>query len=194
MKIFKLDISKGIFAIGIITAFFTSCDVKKDEPGYSYLPDMIHSRAYETYSPNPNFADSMTMRVPVEGTIPREMIPYPYEKGDEDMKLAGKTFSNPLESSNSVIQEGQMLYNRFCIQCHGNQGKGKGFLITSGKYTVPPRDLTSDKIKSRKDGEIYHVITVGYGVMGAHGSLIQQDERWKIIHYIRKELQKKGNH
>ena len=82
-----------------------------------------------------------------------------------------------------------MLYERYCMMCHGDQGKGKGHLVTSGKYNVPPRDLTSEKIRNRKDGELFHVITVGYGVMGAHGSIVQQEDRWKIIHYIREELQ-----
>jgi cytochrome c len=150
---------------------------------------MIHSRAYETYTPNPNFSDSMTMRVPVEGTIPRDMVPYPYEKNDTDLKLAGKTFENPLESTTSVIEEGKRLYGKFCIICHGEKGEGQGYLITSGKYNVRPRDLTSEKIQNYKDGEIYHVITVGYGVMGAHGPMIRQEDRWKIIHYIREELQ-----
>jgi mono/diheme cytochrome c family protein len=151
---------------------------------------MIHSQAYETYSPNPNFPDSSTMQAPVEGTIPRGMTPYPYEKNEKDLELAGKTFKNPIEPSDGIVKKGEMLFERYCIYCHGEQGKGKGNLITSGKYNVPPRDLTSEKIRNYKDGEIYHVITVGYGVMGAHGTIIQQDDRWKIIHYIREELQK----
>lgn len=189
MKIFKKNTAYSFLFLAFVILFLPSCDVDKDEPGYSYLPDMMHSQAYETYSPNPNFPDNTTMRAPVEGTLPRGMTPYPYEKGEEDLKLAGQTFKNPIEASPAVVKEGKMLFERYCIYCHGAQGKGKGNLITSGKYNVPPRDLTSEKIRNRKDGEIFHVITAGFGVMGAHGPIIQQSDRWKIIHYIRKELQ-----
>jgi len=41
-----------------------------------------------------------------------------------------------------------------------------------------------------KDGEIYHSITVGYGIMGAHGGMIVPEDRWKIILHIRNDLQK----
>ncbi len=41
----------------------------------------------------------------------------------------------------------------------------------------------------KPDGEMYHSITVGYGIMGAHGSQIRQEDRWKVILYIRDNLQ-----
>jgi hypothetical protein len=31
---------------------------------------------------------------------------------------------------------------------------------------------------------------VGYGIMGAHGSMIEPDDRWRIILHIRENLQK----
>lgn len=192
MKMYSMiKSSVVVLAAFFMAATYTSCDVQKDEPGYSYLPDMTHSRAYETYTPNPNFADSMTMRVPVEGTVPRGKTPYPYDKNDEDMKLAGKTFENPLEPTDSIIQEGKKYYARYCLMCHGKQGRGNGHLVTSGKYNYQPRDLTSERVLNRKDGEIYHIITVGYGLMGAHGAIVEPENRWKIVHYIRHELQQK---
>ena len=44
--------------------------------------------------------------------------------------------------------------------------------------------------KELKDGAIYHSITVGYGIMGAHGGMIRPEDRWKIILHIRENLQK----
>jgi len=44
-------------------------------------------------------------------------------------------------------------------------------------------------MKAVPDGEIYHVITSGYGVMGAHGSQIIPDDRWKIVLYVKDILQ-----
>lgn len=47
----------------------------------------------------------------------------------------------------------------------------------------------TDIMKATPRGEIFHVITVGFGVMGAHGPQIKQEDRWKIIEYIKVKLQ-----
>jgi hypothetical protein len=47
--------------------------------------------------------------------------------------------------------------------------------------------LVDGSVKDLPDGEIYHVITLGSvsGLMGAHGSQVRPENRWKIIHYVR---------
>jgi mono/diheme cytochrome c family protein len=169
----------------------TGCDRDNNHPGYDYFPDMAYSQAYETNSVNPNFKDGKTMREPVKGTISRDFIAYPYQKTDANRLLAGKTLSNPLEANAQNIERGKEVYLSFCIHCHGDLGDGKGHLFTSGKYPFPPKSLITDRMKAVPDGEIYHVITVGFGIMGAHGSQIRPEDRWKTVLYIRKELQKK---
>lgn len=170
--------------------FAGSCDRQSSKPGYSYYNDMEESRAYETYSENPNYPDNKTMQEPVEGTIPRGITPYPYTRKDEDLEIAGKTVFNPLEYNDENLERGKLMYERFCMVCHGTMGDGKGHLYTSGKYTFPPADLTAEKTVSRPDGEIYHIITHGINIMGAYGPLITPEDRWKILMYVREELQK----
>lgn len=181
---------RNIIGVLIILFIVTSCYRDNNHPGYVYLPDMDESRAYDTYSENPNYADGKTMQAPVEGTIARGDIPYPLTKENEaDVLLAGRTYKNPYEHSPEIIANGKLLYERFCMSCHGELGDGKGHLYTSGRYPYPPGNLLEEKHKIRPDGEIFHVITVGYGIMGAHGPQIRQDDRWKIIAYVR-DLQK----
>jgi mono/diheme cytochrome c family protein len=36
------------------------------------------------------------------------------------------------------------------------------------------------------DGQIYHVITNGNGQMPAYASMISEEDRWKIVIYVRK--------
>lgn len=172
----------------VITAF--SCDRDKNHPGYVYYPDMTYSPAYETNSENPNFEDGQTMRTPVEGTVPRGFIPFPYEKNDTDMVLAGRELRNPLKNAPENLERGKITYERFCIDCHGESGDGKGHLFTSGLYPFPPASLINDKMKNKPDGEMFHQITVGWGIMGPYGLMVTPEDRWKVIVYIREELQK----
>jgi len=187
----ELKLNYFIQAILPIFLISVSCDRDKNHPGYDYFPDMAYSKAYETDAPNPNFENNSTMREPVTGTISREMTVFPYEKTDEDRIRAGKELENPYKSAtDSILIRGESLYNTFCLVCHGPAGDGKGHLYTSGKYTFPPASLVNEKVKALPDGSVYHSITVGIGIMGAHGSQIGPDDRWKIISYIRNKLQK----
>jgi mono/diheme cytochrome c family protein len=178
-----------------VVAFMSlaSCDRTRFEKGYEYFPDMAHSLAYETYSQNPNFADGKTEQLSVKGTISREMIPYQYPASEEGRRLAGLELQNPMKDTLMDLAAGKDSYVTFCIGCHGAAGDGKGHLFTSGKFTVPPASLLSAKMLAVPPGEIYHVITVGYNVMGAHGPQIRPDERWQIVNYVQKVLQMKVN-
>ena len=103
---------------------------------------------------------------------------------------AGEALVNPWEVTQENLETGRASYEIFCLSCHGPEGDGLGHLYTSDRYPYPPADLVSDQAKALKDGEIYHSITVGYGIMGAHGGMIRPEDRWKIILHIRENLQK----
>ena len=165
------------------------CDRTRMDKGYEYFPDMAHGYAYQTYSDNPAMGDGMTMRSPVEGTVPRHIIPYPYEADFEGRELAGLNLKSSHNIDQKMLDEGRQLYNIFCANCHGVRGDGQGELYTSGKYMIPPTSLIGQEARALPQGEVYHVITRGWGVMGAHASLIQPEERWKIIAFIEEILQ-----
>jgi len=189
VKIFQVRKSLSFFIIAIL--IFSACDRDRNHPGHSYFPDMAESRAYESYTANPNFADSLTARLPVKGTIPRGIIPFNFEKTLEDRALAGQTFFNPKKMRLKDVKEGKKLYKIFCYNCHGLKGNGMGYLFTSDRFTYQPASLISEKMMNAPRGEFYHVVTLGYGIMGAHGSQITPEDRWKIIEYIKVKLQGK---
>lgn len=181
---------KYIAYLGAFLLMLSSCDYNRRSTGWQYFDDMVTSPAYESYTANPNFADGKTMQPPVAGTIPRGMLPYPYAKTDEDRALAARTLVNELKPTAENLKRGKKEYGIFCAQCHGDKGDGKGRLFVSKKYPYPPASLLSEKMMANPDADIFHVITVGHGVMAAHGSMIHPDDRWKIAMYIKEELQK----
>ncbi len=191
MTIFDREYLRTMKMIGLALftlVFVSSCDKNRNKPGYSYFPDMEQSQAFETYTANPNWENGRTNQLPVDGTVPREMIPFDFEKTDVNRTWAGQELINPYAGDASAVDEGHRLYNIYCLHCHGEMGDGNGHLYTSQKYLFKPADLNSEKIRTHPDGEIFHVITVGFGVMGAHGAQVLPDERWKIVTYIREKL------
>ncbi|OFX42652.1 MAG: hypothetical protein A2X05_09145 [Bacteroidetes bacterium GWE2_41_25] len=169
----------------LLVFLFSSCDRNRNKPGWDYFPDMFYSTAYETYTKNPNFKDGMTMRVPAEGTVPRGITPFNYTIDEESRILAGIELINPESPTAEVLARGKTVYTIFCAGCHGDTGAGDGILPGSGLYPLQPRLLIGKDADKLKDGEIFHSITLGFGSMGAHGSQIRTEERWKLIHYIR---------
>jgi mono/diheme cytochrome c family protein len=169
-----------------------SCNRDNNHPGYVYTPDMAYSRAYEPFAENPLFADSNHMQPPINGTVPREMIPYQFKKTKEGRLKAGKYITNPIASSPEIVRQGKVLFEIVCQQCHGAKGDGKGKLFVDKLYPYPPASLISDKVKSAPDGEIFHVVSVGFNLMGSQASILTQEERWKVVHYVR-ELQKQSD-
>ena len=183
----------------------TSCAAGENNPGLEYAPQMYHSIPYEGlaqvtdeeagrwltsvdegpaefYTSNPNNPYSMNMREPVANTVPRNKQGYlPYRLHKDSLEYAAATMKNPLDSTAAVLAEGQILFERYCIHCHGAQGAGDGLVGKVFKGVTP---YNSRAVKDKPEGHIFHVITHGKGRMGAHGSQVSVEDRWKIVRYV----------
>lgn len=182
---------------GAVVVLMTSCGKDPKDPGKEYMPDMYISPSYEVYSSNPNFPDSLTMQAPVKGTIPRGYVFFDYPSSNEGYEAAGRDVKNPLVMNEENMKEGERLYGIFCTHCHGEGGAGDGNLVQIGKFPPPPSYTTGassrgGQMKDLNDGKIYHTITYGINLMGAHASQISPEDRWKIVMHVHK-LQGQGN-
>lgn len=167
----------------------SSCDRHRNMPGYDFMPDMVYSQAYEAYSENSVFPDSATNKTPVAGSMSKSYVPFRYDVLPENRLLAGQTLLSAEQMAMRHVFEGKKLYEDFCIICHGEKGKGDGFLIRSDKLNLKPANFTDERLVQASRGEFFHVVTVGYGMMGAYGSILSEHDRWKIIEYIKVKLQ-----
>lgn len=125
------------------------------------------------------FSDGYTMRQPVEGTVARDKLPYPYKGKPEE---AAKKMINPLIVSKSNLELGKDKYDIYCSPCHGYVGKGESRL--RGQFPNPP-SLHSVKLRNWSDGRIYHVIMDGQNVMPSYSSQLTRQERWAVVLYVR---------
>ena len=125
------------------------------------------------------FADTKGMRTPVQGTVARGYLPYPYSGQPE---LAAANLANPLLPTEENLALGKSKFNTFCSPCHGYFAEGDSRL--NGKFPNPP-SLHSAKLREWTDGRIYHVIVEGQNVMPSYSSQMTREERWATILYIR---------
>jgi mono/diheme cytochrome c family protein len=125
------------------------------------------------------FANGTSMQMPIEGTISRGSLPYPY-KGQPE--LAAKNLVNPLDFTEENLDLGKKKFTIYCSPCHGNFGEGDSRL--RGQFPNPP-SLHSEKVRGWSDGRIFHVITEGQNVMPSYSSQLSREEKWATILYIR---------
>ena len=184
----KLKLHMLIFFIIVLSQIQISCETDRKSRGYEYFPDMVYSKAYETYAANPVFPDGKTAQPPVKGTIPINMVPYQYPDTPEGMREAGLELINPYEVNEENIARGKFEYDVFCANCHGLDGRGDGNLYANGTYPSEPPSLITEVMLNRPDGELFHIMTLGSAIMGPFASLIRIEDKWKLILYIKYEL------
>ena len=128
-----MKITKSIIAVGLLLATgLVACNSgnMRRNPGKTYAPDMTYSRAYDAYTANPNFSDSMSSRLPVEGTIARgHSLPDHLVEGDTN---AYKSFTTSVKFTDAELKEGGRLFNIYCGICHGTGLDGNGPLYNGG--------------------------------------------------------------
>lgn len=196
------------------------CAAKGDYPGREYAPNMYHSVAYEPLSQitdeeagawvnsldnrkgeyfnsnryNPN---RMNMREPAPNTVKRNKYGWlPYRISKDSLEYAARVMKNPFDSTAQILSDGKVLYETYCLHCHGSKGEGDG-KVAQGvtvdgiqkSQVAGVANLRGDAYKNITEGHIFHVITHGKGLMGSHGGQVNPDERWKIAKYV-KSLQK----
>ncbi len=130
--------------------------------------------------PSNLFKDGIGMRRPVEGTVARGFLPYPYAGVKADS--VPRFLVNPLPATSKVIALGKVRYLTYCSPCHGNFARGDSRL--QGQFPSPPT-LQTDQVRNWPDGRIYHIITVGQNAMPSYAAQISREDRWAIIRYIR---------
>ena len=170
-KFYTLNIWPPVF-VATLFGILSLQGCRHEEPNMIYMSEMV-------YSPAVKAQKQSSMRMPVEGTIPRDYVPYQYAN---DAERAGVELKNPLQPTREVLARGKHVYENTCAVCHGRLGLGDGSIIP--KFPRPP-SLQSDKIRNWSDGRIFHTITMGQNLMPSYASQIAPEERWPVIWYIR---------
>jgi mono/diheme cytochrome c family protein len=94
---------------------------------------------------------------------------------------ANKVKASPIVFNAAVVKEGLSIYDKNCMSCHGNPGKGN-FLPA---FVPPPADLATAKSQSQTDGELFYRTSEGNTIMPKFKTTLSEVERWKIVGYIR---------
>lgn len=188
-----------------------ACGGDPNSPGIEYMPDMYRSpavEAYVDYGQDPYyFEDSAVVaqrntqsaRLPVAGTVPFSMdpakaalnFPYPYPNSPEGYERAGAELRAAVPMTEATVEQGKVIYEKFCVHCHGPKGAGDGSVVKNGNYPQPP--AYNGALKDLPEGKIFHSLVYGKNIaMGSHAGQLSKEERWLVTRYVQ-FLQNDGN-
>jgi mono/diheme cytochrome c family protein len=109
----------------------------------------------------------------VAATAQKEYVPDPSWR--PPAKDAAK--KNPLKPSENVVAGGRKLFQKNCIECHGEQGVG---------VSHNAANLTSPAVRQESDGTLFWKITNGHLEKGMPSfSGLPELQRWQLVLYIR---------
>ena len=176
---------KNILTILLSGTLFYACSPGGDNPGYEYMPEMVHSVAYDAHSENPNYSNGYTNQLPVEGAVAVGKYTYPLPNTAEGYERAATEIHDSFNfTEDEISKSGKMLYLRYCAICHGEKGDGQGHLVEIDKFPPPP-SYFSDDLMSKPEGQRYHTVMYGKGMMGSHASQLDHKERWLVLSYVK---------
>ncbi|CDX22509.1 conserved hypothetical protein [Mesorhizobium sp. ORS 3324] len=133
--------------------------------------DMEDQPRYDPLEASNQFADGMSARTPVEGTVAH------------DADLSPPPTVLPYPVTIELLRRGQQRFEIFCSPCHGRTGDGHGIIVERG-FPAPP-SYHQDVLRKASNQHFYDVITNGYGAMYSYAARVPPPDRWAIVAYIR---------
>jgi putative copper export protein/mono/diheme cytochrome c family protein len=98
-------------------------------------------------------------------------------------------YHSPTGFTSDTIVAGSTIFAQNCVACHGASGHGDG--VAAKTLAVPPADLTAAHLWMHSDGELFWWISHGMftpegsQVMPGFADVLDDDDRWAAIDYIR---------
>jgi mono/diheme cytochrome c family protein len=114
------------------------------------------------------------LRVPPAGTVPRErVLGLPPAEGF------------PVALDAAALRRGRKLFAITCAACHGLAGDSDSKVAENMSLRRPP-SLHDPSLRNRTPGQIYEVVTRGFGLMPPLGEQLPAvQERWEVVAYVK---------
>lgn len=100
---------------------------------------------------------------------------------------SANSLKNPFLNNENATISGKAIFNEMCVLCHGLYGKGNG--EAGATLDKKPANFHSIEVINETDGAIFWKITNGKAHMSNYSELLSDEQRWKLVNYIR-ELEK----
>lgn len=144
--------------------------------------DMHDQPRFEALEGSSFFADGLSARHQVEGTIARgelQLDPH-LATGRIDGAFAD---SLPMPLTRELLERGRERFDIFCSACHDRAGYGEGMVVRRGMKQPPSFHI--ERLQQVPLGYFFDVMTRGFGAMIDVADRVPVADRWAIAAYVR---------
>jgi len=173
--------------------------------------DMQDQPKMKPYRGTTFFADGLSSRQPIEGTVARGYLRSDTEyftgkkakapgasasatpatqqtagaqaPGAQTNSFPDDVDTFPFPVTKDIVIRGHGRYNIFCSACHGLTGNGDGMIVRRGFRRAA--SFNDDRLRQAPVGHFFDAMTNGWGAMPSYAAQIPVQDRWAIIAYIR---------
>ena len=174
--------------------------------------DMQDQPKMKPYRGTTFFADGMSGRQPIRGTVPRGFLRLDTEfftgkkatatgasatgaapsaspaaspggQASATNPFADDVDTFPFPITEDTVKRGRERYDIYCSVCHGLTGNGDGMIVRRGFRRAA--SFNDDRLRQAPVGHYFDAITNGWGMMPSYAPQITVQDRWAIIAYIR---------
>ena len=173
----------ALLAVSVLLAL--GCRPEDVVHRFGWFSSMVTQRSIKPYA---------MPRDPVEGTVPVTGLAPVLEVETADRIV------NPRTRTAASITRGKVVYETYCLVCHGETGRGDGPISAdAGGPFAGVRSIVTDTVGRRTDGYLYGVIVnaqaMGLGLMPRYGDKIRGTDQWDLVNYVRtlQAVEKRGS-
>jgi mono/diheme cytochrome c family protein len=148
------------------------------------LERMLDQHKAEPYEESAFFEDGQSMRQPPAGSVPVGRVLGPPEL------VSGKTARGdyvtriPMPLDAALLARGEDRFRIFCRTCHGPLGDGQSQVAENMKLRRPP-SLHEPRLRDLPAGQLYRVVSEGYGLMPSYRESLSLRDRWAVVAFVR---------
>jgi mono/diheme cytochrome c family protein len=137
----------------------------------------------EAYEASPVFPDGKVMQPPPAGTIARE--DGLDSAGSPGLDAEGAYLAHvPLPETPKLLARGRSRFRIVCAACHGAGGFG-GSVVVENWFPPPrPPSLRTGAAAVLPAGQLYQIVTTGFGRMPPYAPELTSNDRWAVAAYV----------
>jgi hypothetical protein len=176
-----------LLVVAVVAGSFGCWEQMDDGEWFPQMKRQLAVQAFEEVL----YRDQMQGFVPPDGTVPVGGSALP---DLASMDLASQdALTNPVPATLASLQNGQVLFGRYCATCHGAKGMGDGPVAAASPFAptntgpfplIMPINGPNSLARIFSDGHIYTTISLGRGRMPNYNR-IPAVERWDLVNYLR---------
>jgi mono/diheme cytochrome c family protein len=151
----------------------------------TWFPQMKRQKAVQAFEAT-GLGGRVEAYAPPDGAVPVDPGVAPFEPTDE---ATADTLQNPQPMTLASLENGRLLFERYCATCHGKGGLGDGPVSMTSPQQGPfggvlPIAGPASLARIRSDGHIFATIRYGRRRMPSY-QRIPEEGRWDIVNYVR---------